>query len=315
MSELVPQEKIIYHLANCYMQDINCLPIQIEISPTNICNAKCPWCFYSSGTYKPRHTKEELEFEYLSNFINDIAELDIKAITWTGGGEPSIYSHMGQISKLVCEKNIQQGIFTNGYKSLKHPELFQWIRISITEKYNIPQIVQEYCKVTKVGINFNVSNQNIHMLEQLIKQAIDYGIAYFQIRPALADRYDLQEVIPFPDWIKKYETKDFRIELTQYKWNDYLKPHNYNICQGHRVVPFLWYNGDLSVCAYHFNMPEYTFGNIKQETFKQIWYGTKRKQMIENNIKVINTCQHCCKLHEINKILDIEKQIQDINFI
>lgn len=308
MSEFAPQLKLLHHrqaLARFIGGNWTAPPVQVEISPTNSCNAKCPWCFYISGQYKQRHSEEELAWPLLSKALQEMASMGVKAVTWTGGGDPSVYSCINLAVDLAHDLGLSQGIFTNGYRPIQAPEKLDWIRITVTEKYVITKHVAEYAKKTKVGVNFNYCHENALKLVDMAKAARDAGVSYFQVRPALADRYDLQVPYLKPDHLKCLETPSFRIVLTDYKWEDYRRPHGYPKCHGHRMVPFLWHNGDLSVCAYHFGKPEFTFGNLHRHGFLSIWTCEKRRTMCEAGVDVIPDCQHCCKLHEINKSLAV----------
>lgn len=325
MSEFAPQLKLLgfpKQLRSFMADDLTEPPVSVEISPTNHCNAKCPWCFFVGGTYKQRHSREELDFEVLKKALGEIYTSGVESISWTGGGDPSVYTHIDEaILFASCNLGLKQGIFTNGYKTLKYPHLLDWIRITVTEKYIITKPVAEYAKVTKVGVNFNLCEENEKHLYPMALAARDAGVAYFQVRPALADNVSLQKEITCPTNLKSLETPTFRIVLTDYKWQDYLKPHGYPICYGHSFVPFLWHNGDLSVCAYHFGKEPYKLGNIVTDGgFHRVWNGERRRAMLTAGVSVIPECQHCCKLHEINKPLamlkdDIKPEVDDPSFL
>lgn len=298
-----PQSKLLCHSG--LLDDWKRAPVSVEISPTNWCTAKCPWCFYVSSEYKQKHSREELEPQVAVCLLTRLHQMGVKSITWSGGGDPSLYSRINDCILWAHWDGLRQGMFTNAYKPIARPELLDWIRVTVTEKFILTKHVAAYvASGTKVGINFNVTRDNSEHLERMFDEAVEMGVRYFQFRPALADRWDLQEYIPFPNWIEqRQEHTDVEIETTSYKWRDYLKPHGYPKCHGHRFVPFIWHNGDVSVCAYHFGKPEFTFGNLHEQSFPEIWHGERRRKMLEDGIGVIPACQHCCKLHEINKPL------------
>ncbi len=320
MTEFTPGLKLLAHpdeVGSFIDRDWRAPPVNVEISPTNNCNAKCPWCFYVSGDYKQRHSKEEILSEVLVKALNEMADGGVKAVTWTGGGDPSTYSSIDWATRVAEMRGLRQGMFTNGYAPIPSPHRMDWIRITVTEKYTITKHVSEYAKKTKVGVNFNLCAENEQHLPVMVKQARDAGVQYFQVRPALADRAELQRPVECPTWLKEFETPTFRIVLTEYKWDDYLKPHGYPICYGHHMVPFLWHNGDVSVCAYHFGRPEYTFGNvIRDGGWNEVWEGERRREMVETGVPVIRDCQHNCKNHEINKSLAaLRGGVSDVEFL
>ena len=301
-----PKEKLLFQgdrLAAFQRDDVSTPPALIEISPTNHCNAKCPWCFYVSSDYKQRHSREEIDRDVLARTLEDLAATGVPAITWTGGGDPSVYSAIDDMIDLAHSLGLKQGMFTNAYKRLRSPEKLAWIRVTVTEIFTLTRNVWVYAQATKTGVNFNLCEANQHELREMLDQARLRGVAYFQIRPALADRAELQQPVELPTWAMDYQTDTMRVVLTPYKFEDHASPHGYPICHGHRFVPFIWHNGDLAVCAYHFGQPDYTFGNLNAETFREIWLGERRRGMLAKGVDVIPACQHCCKNHEVNKVL------------
>jgi hypothetical protein len=128
-------------------------------------------------------------------------------------------------------------------------------------------------------------------------------VRFFQLRPALAQHWSEQPRIACPVALLQHETDTFSVLLSHYKWDDAARPHGYPFCHGHRLVPFVWPNGSVTVCGYHFEDPQYTFGNLHETTFRDIWLGEARRQLLVSGVRVTEACQQCCKLHESNKAL------------
>jgi len=301
-----PQSKLLFYptQVKAFVDDHSAPPVNIEISPTHDCPARCPWCwFVSSKANHPRHVKEELKFSVLAQTIDAMARMGVKAITWTGGGDPSVYSAINEAIDLTASFGLEQGMFTNGYKPINHPEKLAWIRLTVTEQFRVPKSASGYAAKTKVGVNFNLCQENATHLRAMVEAARSSGVHYFQVRPALATSAEKQLPVEFPEWLQDYSTENFEVVTTDYKFNDYLKPHGYPLCHGHRLVPFVWHNGDVAVCAYHFGKPEFIFGNLNEQSFEEIWNGERRATMLRDGVAVIPACQRCCKNHEINKAL------------
>lgn len=278
-------------------------PVLVEISPSNLCNAKCPTCWYVVADEKQKHTKDYMNFALLLGALDDFESMGVEAVTWTGGGDPSIYPQINEAIDAAHAHGLRQAIFTNGYVPIQRPDLMDWIRLTITDRLTIPKCASDYASKTRTGVNVNLAPWNVDHLKRLVQEARDAGCHYFQVRPALADRIEDQTIIEMPTWLKDYERPGFDVVVTQYKFSDYMRPHGYKKCHGHQVTPFLWHNGDVGVCAYHFGKPEFTFGNLARESFKEIWEGERRRSMLANGIGVVKACQTCCKPHEANKVL------------
>jgi MoaA/NifB/PqqE/SkfB family radical SAM enzyme len=72
--------------------------------------------------------------------IEQFAELGARAVTITGGGEPMMYSHIGELINCFVKNKIEIGLVTNGinYKTWDYDVLSQirWLRMSIHDEYD-----------------------------------------------------------------------------------------------------------------------------------------------------------------------------------
>jgi len=60
-------------------------PICLEIDPSNRCPLNCQHCYWKNFRASSR---AQLPEERLLSLVNEAAELGVKSIIWTGGGEP-----------------------------------------------------------------------------------------------------------------------------------------------------------------------------------------------------------------------------------
>ena len=111
-------------------------PIYVRIKPTNRCNHDCPTCIYMPNYYSASSMvrAEEMPKEKLFEVVNDLVEMKIKAITWSGGGEPLFHPNIVDAINIARYGNIDQSIISNGQllNGDKVAELsdFKWVRIS-----------------------------------------------------------------------------------------------------------------------------------------------------------------------------------------
>ena len=61
-------------------------PYHIQLVPTNRCNANCSWCSFSKAD-----RRLEMDIDEALEIIDYFAHLGTKAITITGGGEPTLH--------------------------------------------------------------------------------------------------------------------------------------------------------------------------------------------------------------------------------
>ncbi|MBF0132989.1 MAG: radical SAM protein [Magnetococcales bacterium] len=114
-------------------------PVHIRIKPTNRCNHDCWYCAYKVGNL---HLGEEMveadaiPQEKMYEIVEDIISIGVKAVTFSGGGEPLLYKPLPQIVERLSKGGVRVATLTNG-SNLKGrmAEAFAqygtWVRISI----------------------------------------------------------------------------------------------------------------------------------------------------------------------------------------
>jgi organic radical activating enzyme len=295
MTKFNPQIKLTLHKEFIsYLSNQPICPINIEISPCGVCNADCAWCFYRN-----KQTGNILQTEILLRFINEAKELGTKAITWTGGGEPTLHPDFKAIVKNV---NITQGLITNGLIIPSYdPSVFSWIRVSKTDTDWNKESLKILRACNKVGLCINYTG-NEEELKKSLDLVYDLNLSYLQVRPALNIDGNLTE-------IKVPEIIDPKLELTEYKFSEANKLREYTSCEGYHFVPFLWEDGNLDTCAYKRFTNGYNIGNIYITPFKELL------KLFPKEVLADKTCQICCKNHEINSLIYKAKKIENKDFV
>lgn len=318
---------------NEYHRTGSCFPIEIEINPTNMCNLKCSWCIS-----KQYHRNDTLEIKTLKRFLKEYKEMGGKSIIWSGGGEPTTYSHFEEAVKEADRLGIDQGLMTNGLFSEKKVEtigrIMKWVRISLDtvdrDKYKemkgvngLSAVMENIKKLsksqTKMVINMNAGKINEGETFEVANKSKELGAKGFQLRPVLPCPAEKESYIP-PDIestiksLKGLQTKDFFVSISYDKFEEMLKPRVYDSCRYHNFICILNANGDFCVCMYRLYEPEFVFGNIYKKNLKDIWNSEQRKKVIENTTNMdFSKCQICCKGHELNVFLHNIELINKLN--
>ena len=215
-----PQSKIVVHSNRVldYFKGKNVDPINIEIDPSNACNHSCPFCI--SGHLHLRKFKgteffnrQMMNKQVLMNLVKDLSNTNIKSISWTGGGEPTMNPNLKEaINYIKDNSKIDMGMFTNG-SMLERFDLFntvvnslKWIRISMDAGKS-----QSYDKLraTNKSNNFQVILNNIKKLieiKKMKKSKITIGVGF------VISRDNFKEIIDFANLFK-----DLDVDYCQYK--------------------------------------------------------------------------------------------------
>jgi len=275
--------------------------VLVEIAPTSYCNANCPWCFFKGISVCKR-----IKSNVMLRVIREMHDYGVKAINWTGGGEPTLHPQFPQFVELAAGLGMKQGLFTNGLRVIPSQGAFEWIRISVT-----PRGIK-HIKVPKVefGICLNHTREHSYVtLEQMCQEARDIGARYFQIRPALEEPPQDQAHLPIPYELRHFSTPEFVVFVTDYKYEDAHKPREYDECFGYHFCPSIDWTGKLKVCLYRHDDHEYTLGDLNTDKFGDLMAQAPKDAVADDS------CQQCCKLHELNKILYATKYAEQVEFL
>ncbi len=333
-------QKMLCHMDRIseYLKTGDTFPVVIEINLTDVCNLKCVYCFCD---HRSNYT---LDTDTLKRFIKDYALMGGKAITFSGGGEPTCHPDFKDIVEFSYDQGLDLGLITNGLFKEEHTETvgdcFKWVRVSLdsvnyqvykevkgvdrldTALKNITSLREYPCKL---GINCNVTeDMKVYDISDFI-DTLEDNVDYIQFRPVLP-RFVHDEGIALNDdvWdhLRTYDTP--KVILSDDKFRDLVGDKGnefpFESCEGHFFSPILDSNGDFKVCMYHPSDTNFTFGNINDDSLYSIWYSDQRQETIDyvRNFEYSGKCQMCCKLFEINKFIDHVKNPDpklDINFL
>ncbi|MBI2062860.1 MAG: radical SAM protein [Candidatus Yanofskybacteria bacterium] len=170
---------------------------------------------------------------------------------------------------------------------------------------------------------------NWHEAIDLAKKAKETGLDHVVIKPYGQNPYSLGTMQRYGDmkytgFLKEFEKMDGELQKLNdanfkvvFRWNtilSYEKPkREYEKCL---ATPMSWAylqsDGMIISCAAHNSNPDFDLGNITDKTFKEIWWGERRRQHIEfmKNFD-ISACRKNCRMHFVNEALwDLETKRQ-----
>jgi sulfatase maturation enzyme AslB (radical SAM superfamily) len=241
----------------------NTSPVLIEVDPSNACNHACSFCCSSyihfdkfKGT--EAFSRAVMPRDMLMGLCKDFVDMGVRAVNWTGGGEPTLNKHLKEAIVYCGKHGIKQGIFTNG-TLLDKRDLFEtmvdnmtWVRVSVDtgtkesyDKIRIPKGGADWDKmasnVTKlievnkskgnkidIGVGYVVSPDTYKEIVDFAKFFKDFDLTYCQYKPEIVIREDggqqrdkefwLHEVEPLLD--KAKEILGSKFQINGYKFQD-----------------------------------------------------------------------------------------------
>ena len=73
-------------------------PITVKIDLTNVCNHNCPGCIDADLI---ANDNNELSLDLLKKLLQDMKQMGVKGINYTGGGEPTAHKKFADVIRYV----------------------------------------------------------------------------------------------------------------------------------------------------------------------------------------------------------------------
>ncbi len=326
-------------------------PIYVRIKPTNVCNQQCYYCAYAdSRIFSDRHVEKRssIPWDILSKTLYELKEMGLKAVTFSGGGEPLCYPKITDALQLVKQLEVDYSIITNGQalcgEAADLLRQARWVRISFDsakrETYESIRGVGTYEKVIDnirtfasikdkrcaLGINCVVTQSNAGEIYEICDLVKKLGVNNIKISPILIKK-DQKD---YHDKIKKYameqidkakmdlEDSGFRI-IDKYS-NDIALDGDYK-----KEYSRCWIQNFFAVIAadskvYRCHQRAYTktgeLGDLAKRSFKEIWYDPETIKG-GGTFNPEKECRFRCAFDERNRLLNDFMNIDKdhINFI
>lgn len=312
-------------------------PIHIRIKPTNVCNHDCWYCAYRVSNLQLGKDMVEKDFipqEKMFEIIEDCEEMGVKAITFSGGGEPLIYKYMQQTLEKLVVSQISFATLTNGAKlNGEIAKIFAkygtWVRVSMdgydNESYHkfrhsgkkefdkIIKNMQDFKNLNgkcNLGVSYIVGQENYHAIYDMAKILSAIGVDSLKISPAIVSNdgvgnncYHQEIYASVKENIQKAK-QDFgeRLEIYDsyhYQLDSFEK--DYDWCPYSQMLMVIGADLNIYPCQDKaYNLEEALLGSIKEKRFKDWWLSNKEAFFKVNPCKV---CNHHCVAHDKNRII------------
>jgi len=191
-------------------------------------------------------------------------------------------------------------------------------------------------KKGKLGFSYLIQTEadgpgiesNCHEIYDAAVLAKDIGCDYFEVKPTYQFRDDAVHKLMKhdPSLMEKakneiarlddLETNDFKI-LTAINLKYSLdginvkQPKSYNICPSTHLRTTIAPSGAF-ICPYWRGKDAYNIGDLNKMTFKEMWHGSRRKEVMDRtNIAVDCKEIHCLRHPTNNTCIDFKKKLID----
>ncbi len=285
-------------------------PINVEFDVSNVCNLACRNCDFAHA-----HNGELMDAELAGRIFGELAKGGTKAVTFTGGGEPTCNPHFGNIVTAAHNAGLDIGLYTNGVfvtQLFPRLDMFTWIYVSLDEctvwRYeqtkgkavfhrvcdNVRALLAQRDEVNAptIGLGFLLHPLNWSDVPDMVRLAGHLGVDYCQFRPTVGlDDYSWIE--PALDLIEHCQT--CKVLFSPERFRDMLVWHRtYSQCRASEFVPCIGADGMLWVCPNTRGLR--SLGNLRQHSFEEIWRQRPTQWVGQD-------CRLACRNHALNETL------------
>jgi len=346
--------KLHFHVnrVNEWLDGKNIYPLYMEISPTGACNHRCEFCGLDFMGYEATI----LDSGLLKERLSELGALGLKSVMYAGEGEPLLHKGLADIVKHTKRSGIDVAITTNAVlldKNFAETCLgsLEWIKVSINagiaETYrsihkakqgDFERVISNMKTARKLkeegghscalGMQMILLPENYNEATTLAGIARDIGMDYLVIKPysqhpqSITKKY---ETISYADietlsaTLGEYNNGDFSTVIRSKAIGKEKKENKgYSRCL---ALPFWSYidsKGRVWGCSVFLEDERFYYGNIYENSFKEIWEGERRAKSIAFVLNEFDAskCRLNCRMDAVNGYLwGLEEPPPHVNFI
>jgi len=324
------------HLADM-KKDMQVVPLQVQLIPSNACNQRCVFCTYRMKDYACNQMFDEkvmLPHEKVLECIDDFADMGVKAVQFTGGGEPLTHPNIREQFEYTLSKDLQLSLVSNGMALTdvlcRILSQASWSRISMdsaTPKtyaqersvspkvfhrtvLNIEKLVH-YNQGAVLGIGFVVTKGNYKEIYQAAKLAKELGVNNFRISGAFTnDGYSYFDGFREEAWEQARKATELTdrhftvFNLFNERMNDLFEgKQEYMFCPMKELLTYVGADFNVYTCCTLAYNTKGLIGSIKEQSFRELWEGPKKRKMFRNH-NPRKLCQQQCLYRGKNEFIN-----------
>lgn len=327
-------------------------PIHIRIKPTNVCAHNCWYCAYKAKDMQlgqDMSQKDYIPEKKMMEIIDDIIEMEVKAVTFSGGGDPFYYPFLLKTVKKLANSPVKFASLTNGVQ-LKGElaEVFAqhatWVRISMdgwdNESYAHYRGVKEdeFTKVINnmgnfkklggkcyLGVNYIIDKGNYNHVYDFIKRLKEIGVDSVKVSPCIVSNEGKESNAYHQTLFQKVKEQIKRIKsdliddsfemFDAYHELDEKFAKDYTWCPYLQILSVIGADSNVYSCQDKaYNLKEGLIGSIKDQRFKDFWFSYKNQFF---KIVPSKHCNHHCVANLKNKLVleYLEADEEHIGFV
>lgn len=313
-------------------------PIHIRIKPTNQCNHSCWYCAYRVDHLAlgaDMVESDAIPEAKMNEIVDDLIAMDVKAVTFSGGGEPLLYKPLPDTIERLSRAGIKIGCLSNGANLQGRfadalAQYGTWVRISIDawddESYtrsrgakdgafskllNNLKAFHKRDTLCTVGVSLIVGEDNHEHIFEVCEKLKATGVQHVKLSAAVISndvRTNNAYHQPLLDGVGR------QIERTQTLQDENFQVVNhfhtlserfekpYPTCPSLNVMTVIGADQKVYTCQDKAYTATGMLGSIAEQSFKTLWFSGENRHRLQN-LNPQTTCRHHCVSHAKNMVL------------
>ena len=313
-------------------------PLHIRIKPTNICNHRCGYCAYRADNLQlgqDMDRTESIPRAKMAEIGEDLIEMKVGAVTFSGGGEPFVYPHLLETAKALRAGGVKVASLTNG--SLLKGELAEffahegtWLRVSLdgyddasyaryrgVPKGDFSELMENMAAFKALGgpcylgVSLIVDRDNQAHVHDLLARLKATGVDSVKVSPCIIDNdggRNNEYHRPFFASVAaqvarakvELDAPDFMVYDAYHELDEkFTKP--YASCPYCQILPVIGADQNLYPCQDKaYNLEDGLLGTLKDKRFKDLWFSDKGRFF---RIDPSRHCNHHCVANGKNLLI------------
>lgn len=297
-------------------------PLYVRIKPINACCHDCYFCVYNSK-YSSMHNNmkkvDMLSKDKLLEIVSDFKKMDVKAVTFSGGGEPLMHPNIVEVMNSVKNNNIDLSIITNGQLLSDDRAVAlanaKWVRISMdywnregfknsrskNDKLfdNIVDNINNFAEIKEyncdLSVNYIITKSNYNTIYEAARFLKDLKVDNVRFSPVWIPDF-INYHTPLIETVQrdivhareKLQSDSYRI-YDSYNIVPDVKERKYNKCYVLQYNPVIGADGLVYNCHNKSYESDAIIGSIKNQSFYDMWQSVETKKHFDG----FNPQKHC----------------------
>ena len=310
-------------------------PVHVRVKPMNLCNHNCWYCAYRTDNVvlgEDMDERDQIPKKKMIELAHEFVEVGVKAVTFSGGGEPLLYKPLPEVIEILAKGGIRIASLTNG-SNLKgkvadaFAKYGSWIRISIdawdNESYvksrgakesDFTKLIENIKAFTArnspcvLGISLIVGDNNYNHITEVCALLKRCGVDHVKISGAVVSndatgnnsyhKTIKDEVAKQISESKNLENKKFKI-LNHYHDLEERFEKSYHTCPFLQFLTVIGADQEVYTCQDKAYTSSGKMGFIADRSFKEFWFSEENQEFLRT-FDPSKKCGHHCVSHSKN---------------